>query len=267
MMPSRTAQVGLALITALLLIAIYGPIGVTVAGAFLPVKGGIIQSFAPSLTAFHTLAGDAGLIRSLVITLAVGAVATMASVTLAAALALFTTERGGLHPRVVTVIVFLPFVMPPMVTGLALLIFFRDVGVDRSLLTVTIGHVAIILAIAYRSIVVRLTDLGRSLIEASLDLGASRWQTFARVILPNIRSSLLASAVLCFALSFDETLVTLLLTGTDSTFPIKLWGMTRLGITPAANAILAILLAVTVAASALAIAISQRRRAKDENAP
>ena len=63
MMPSRAAQVGLALITVLLLIAIYGPIGVTVAGAFLPVKGGIIQSFSPSLAAFHKLAADAGLIR------------------------------------------------------------------------------------------------------------------------------------------------------------------------------------------------------------
>ncbi len=256
---SLTVQVCLALTTAFLLMAIYGPISVTVAGAFLPMKGGIIQGFDPSLTAFTKLTADAGLIRSLVVTLAVGAVATMISVVLATALALFTTERGGLHARVVALIVFLPFVMPPMVTGLSLLIFFRDVGIDRSLLTVTIGHVAIILAIAYRGIVVRLTDLGRSLIEASLDLGASRWQTFARVILPNISGSLVASAVLCFALSFDETLITLLLTGTESTFPIKLWGMTRLGITPAANAILAILLAATLAGSALAIWIRQRR--------
>ena len=57
---SLAVQVGLALITALLLIAIYGPIGVTVAGAFLPLKGGIIQSFDPSLAAFHKLAADAG---------------------------------------------------------------------------------------------------------------------------------------------------------------------------------------------------------------
>jgi len=255
---SLSAQAGLALITALLLIAIYGPIGVTVAGAFLPMKGGIIQSFTPSLAAFEKLSTDAGLIRSLVVTLAVGAVATMIAVMLATALALFSTERGGTHARVVTLIVFLPFVMPPMVTGLSLLIFFRDVGIDRSLLTVTIGHVAIILAIAYRGIAVRLTDLGRSQIEASLDLGASRWQTFHRVILPNITGSLAASALLCFALSFDETLVTLLLTGTESTFPIKLWGMTRLGITPAANAILAILLALTLAGSALAIGLRRR---------
>ena len=74
----------------------------------------------------------------------------------------------------------------------------------------------------------------------------------------NITGSLAASALLCFALSFDETLVTLLLTGTESTFPIKLWGMTRLGITPAANAILAILLALTLAGSALAIGLRRR---------
>ena len=260
---SRPAQFLLALVTLALLIAIYGPIGVTVAGAFLPLKGGVIQSFEPSLTAFRTLAGDAALVRSLLVTLAVGTVATVAAVTLATALALFSTERGGLHARVVTVLVFLPFVMPPMITGLALLIFFRDVALDRSLITVTIGHVAVILAIAYRGIVVRLTDLGRTQVEASLDLGASRWQTFIRVILPNIAGSLAASAVLCFALSFDETLVTLLLTGTESTFPVRLWGMTRLGITPAANAILALLLVVTLAGSALALALARRRRAQD----
>lgn len=257
---SLPAKLGLAFATVALLVAIYGPIAVTVAGSFLPMKGGVIQAFDPSLEAFAKLTADAGLIRSLVVTMAVGVVATMVSVALATALALFSTERGGMHARVVALIVFLPFVMPPMVTGLALLIFFRDVGIDRSLLTVMVGHVAIVLAIAYRGIVVRLSDLGRSLVEASLDLGASRWQTFHRVILPNIAGSLVASAVLCFALSFDETLVTLLLTGTESTFPIKLWGMMRLGITPAANAILAILLAVTLTGSCIAIWIAQRRR-------
>lgn len=253
------AQLLLGLVAFALLTAIYGPILVTVAGAFLPVKAGIIQSLDPSLAAFAKLGGDRALIRSFLITLAVGTAATTASVTLATILALFTTERGGTHARIVTLIVFLPFVMPPMITGLALLIYFRNLDVDRSLITVTIGHVAIILAIAYRGIVVRLAEMGRSLVEASLDLGASRAQTFWRVILPNISGALIAAAVLCFALSFDETLVTLLLTGTDSTFPVRLWGMTRLGITPAANAILAILLAVTVLASAFAITFRRRK--------
>ncbi len=251
----------LGLITAALLIAVYGPIAVTVAGAFLPVKAGIIQSFTPSLTAFGMLFGDQALVRSLVVTLLVGGTATVLSVCLALALAMFSVERGGAQARIVGVIVFLPFVMPPMVTGLALLIYFRDVGIDRSLLTVVAGHVAIILAVAYRTLVVRLVDLGRSLTEASLDLGASRWTTFRRIILPNIRGSLAAAAALCFALSFDETLVTLLLTGTQSTFPVHLWGMTRLGITPAANAILAILLAVTLAVAAVATHLARRHDA------
>jgi ABC-type spermidine/putrescine transport system permease subunit II len=259
MKQSAFARLCLGLISAALLIAIYGPIAVTVAGAFLPVKAGIIQRFDPSLAAFGVLFKDQALVRSLLVTLLVGSTATVISVCLAMALALFSVERGGIHARVVGFIVFLPFVMPPMVTGLALLIYFRDVGIDRSLLTVMVGHVAIILAIAYRTLVVRLVDIGRSLIEASLDLGASRWTTFRRIILPNITGSLAASAALCFALSFDETLITLLLTGTESTFPVQLWGMTRLGITPAANAILAILLAVTVLMSAIAIRVAGRR--------
>lgn len=243
---SLTARTLLAFVTACLLLAVYGPIIVTIAGAFLPIKGGMIQGLTPNLDAFRSLGKDPGLVRSVMLTLVVGAVATMVAVGLSIALALYAVRRGGRHARIVAFIVFIPFVMPPMVTGLSLLIFFRDLGIDRSLVTVTAGHVVLILAVAYRLVVTRLVDLGPSLIEASLDLGASTWQTFRLVVLPNIAGSLAVAATLCFALSFDETLVTLLLTGTDSTFPIKLWGMTRLGISPAANAILAILLLVTI---------------------
>jgi len=84
------------------------------------------------------------------------------------------------------------------------------------------------------------------MIEASADLGASAFQTLVHIILPNLRSTLIGAGVLSFALSFDETLITLLVTGTESTLPIRLWAMMRLGFTPDINALVTIVLVLTV---------------------
>ena len=96
-------------------------------------------------------------------------------------------------------------------------------------------------------------SIGPSMIEASADLGASAGQTLVHIILPNLRSALIGAAVLSFALSFDETLITLLVTGTDSTLPIRLWAMMRLGFAPDINALVAIILALTIALCLVAV--------------
>jgi putative spermidine/putrescine transport system permease protein/spermidine/putrescine transport system permease protein len=135
--------------------------------------------------------------------------------------------------------------VPPIVTGLSLLIFFRQIDFERSLVTVVIGHTVFVLALVYRNVLARLQTISRSLIEASLDLGANRWQTFRYVLLPQLMTAFLAAGILAFALSFDETLITLLVTGTKSTLPMWLWSMMRMGFTPDINALAAIVLAGT----------------------
>jgi putative spermidine/putrescine transport system permease protein/spermidine/putrescine transport system permease protein len=84
------------------------------------------------------------------------------------------------------------------------------------------------------------------MIEASTDLGASAWQTLIHILLPNLKSTLIGAGVLSFALSFDETMITLLVTGTDNTLPIRLWAMMRLGFSPDINALVVVILGVTV---------------------
>ena len=132
--------------------------------------------------------------------------------------------------------------MPPVITGLSLLIFFREVDVPRSLVTVTIGHIVFVLAVVYRTLLSRLQSMRRSLVEASYDLGANRWQTFRYILLPNLKTSILAAAVLAFALSFDETLITLFLASGESTLPLRLWGMMRVGFTPEINALVTLII-------------------------
>jgi ABC-type spermidine/putrescine transport system permease subunit II len=143
--------------------------------------------------------------------------------------------------------------MPPIITGPSLLIFFRETDIPRSLITVIVAHTVFVQALAYRTVVVRLQSLGPGLIEASTDLGASAWQTLFYILLPNLSSTLIGAGVLSFALSFDETMITLLVTGTDSTLPIRLWAMMRLGFTPDINALVALILLLTLLLCVLAI--------------
>jgi putative spermidine/putrescine transport system permease protein/spermidine/putrescine transport system permease protein len=118
---------------------------------------------------------------------------------------------------------------------------------------VIIGHTVFVLAVVYRIVLARLQTLRASLVEASLDLGASRWQTFRYVLMPMLMPAIGSAGILAFALSFDETLITLLVTGTDSTLPMRLWAMMRMGFTPDINALVAIILAGTTVAALIAI--------------
>ena len=88
----------------------------------------------------------------------------------------------------------------------------------------------------------RLQGLSHSLIEASQDLGATRWQTFRYVLLPNLKIALVTAAMLAFALSFDETIITLFLVGDTNTLPIRLYAMMRVGFTPEINALVTLIL-------------------------
>jgi len=104
-----------------------------------------------------------------------------------------------------------------------------------------------------RELVPLMQEQGTQDEEAALSLGASGLQTFRHVVLPHLKSALLGAAVLSFALSFDETLITLLVTGTDSTLPIRLWAMMRLGFTPDINALVAFVLLLTIILCVLAV--------------
>jgi ABC-type spermidine/putrescine transport system permease subunit II len=245
MIRSRLANVLLGLVTLLVFIILYGPIFVPIVSSFFEVKGGNVQWGQTTTSAYTALAGNEGILEAVKNTLIVGVSAVLLSLAIGTLLA-FHYQGGRSRGRAfIQFVVFLPFLMPPIMTGLSLLIFFREIDFERSLVTVVIGHTVFVLALVYRTILVRLQALSRSLVEASYDLGASGWQTFRHVLLPHLASAMIGAAVLAFALSFDETMITILVTGTDSTLPIRLWAMMRLGFTPDINALVAIILALT----------------------
>jgi len=143
-------------------------------------------------------------------------------------------------------LVLLPLILPGIITGLSLLMFAVFTGAQLSLLTVFLGHGTALISVATTELFAGLQKIDRAQEEASLDLGATPWQTFWRVTLPNLKLSLIAAGLLIFTLSMDEIAVTFFLIGRDNTLPLEIWGRLRRGITPEINAISALIFAVSV---------------------
>ena len=154
---------------------------------------------------------------------------------------------------------YLSLVTPEIVTGVSLLALFQwafhFLHLRLGLATVIIAHVAF--SIAYVAIVIsaRLRNFDRSLEEAAMDLGASEWRAFTRVTLPSLVPAIAAAGLLALVVSFDDYVITSLVTGVDSqTLPMVIYAMARRGVSPVINAVSALIL---VAFGAI-ILLSQR---------
>jgi putative spermidine/putrescine transport system permease protein len=121
----------------------------------------------------------------------------------------------------ISFLIILPLALPGIVTGMALNATFTQVlGVDLSLFTVIVGHATFCIVVVFNNAVARLRRSGTSLEEASMDLGANSWTTFRFVTFPTLRTALVAGALLAFALSLDEIIVTTFTIGQQETLPI-----------------------------------------------
>jgi len=138
-------------------------------------------------------------------------------------------------------LVLLSLILPGIITGLSLLMLFREADVKLSLVTIVLGHGTALISVATTEVFAGLQKLDRAQEEASLDLGANYWQTFWRVTIPNLRLSIIGAALLIFTLSMDEIAVSFFLIGRDNTLPLEIWGRLRRGITPEINAISSII--------------------------
>jgi spermidine/putrescine transport system permease protein len=160
-------------------------------------------------------------------------------------------------------LVLLPLILPGIITGLSLLMLFREADVKLSLLTIVLGHGTALISVATTEVFAGLQKMDRAQEEASLDLGANYWQTFWRITIPNLRLSIIGAALLIFTLSMDEIAVSFFLIGRDNTLPLEIWGRLRRGITPEINAISSIIFVFSL----LAIVGWYRLRMSSEGAP
>jgi putative spermidine/putrescine transport system permease protein len=155
----------------------------------------------------------------------------------------------------VSFLLVLPLALPGVITGIALSSFYTFWGVPFSLWTIVIGHATFCVVIVYNNVIARLRRTSPSLIEASMDLGADGWQTFRFVTFPVLSTALISGALLAFALSFDEVIVTLFTAGAQNTLPIWILGKIRLGQQlPEVNAVVFVVIVLTV----IPVIVSQR---------
>ena len=167
--------------------------------------------------------------EALFLSIRAGLIATAIALVLGSA-ASFAVHRFRFFGReVVSFVVILPLALPGIITGMALNSFFNFNGINLSTWTIVIGHATFCIVIVYNNVIARLRRTSPSLIEASMDLGAHGWTTFRTVTFPLLSTALVAGALLAFALSFDEVIVTTFTSGAQNTLPLWIFGAIRLG--------------------------------------
>lgn len=187
-------------------------------------------SFPPkglTLHWFSVAAGRSDILDAVTLSLQIAALATAIALVLGtlAAAALWRSEFFG--KNAISLLLLLPIALPGIITGLALLTAFKAINLEPGFFTIVVGHATFCVVVVFNNVIARFRRTSWSLVEASMDLGASTWQTFRYVVLPNLGSALLAGGMLAFALSFDEIIVTTFTAGHERTLP--LWLLNQLG--------------------------------------
>jgi ABC-type spermidine/putrescine transport system permease subunit II len=257
----RNAEIAAGILTAAVFAVLYAPVIISVLFSLVEIRQGRVLWETLSFRPYVTLWSNPSVLAALSNTAIVALVSVALASLLAVLLALYTEWEGAIGRRFLELIIYLPFLLPPIVTGLALLVASAELGINRGVLTIIIGHAVFVLAVAYRLVLTRLQALPPSLVEASFDLGASRWQTLRYVLLPHLASAVMTGAVLSLTLSFDETLISTFVAGDQMTLPLRLWAMMRVGFTPEINALVTLVLLVSIA---FAVVTAWRLKPKGE---
>jgi len=237
----------LTIYAALVFVFIYLPVVVLILYSF---NRDGVGGFPPqhfTLDWYRQLFADGPIWDSVLNSLKVAAASVVLSLTLGLLAALALDRASFPGKNLFRHLVLLPLILPGIITGLSLLMFAVLAKTPLSLLTVFLGHGTALISVATTELFAGLQKMDRAQEEASLDLGASPWQTFWRITLPNLKLSLIAAGLLIFTLSMDEIAVTFFLIGRDNTLPLEIWGRLRRGITPEINAVSTLIFAVSVA--------------------
>jgi putative spermidine/putrescine transport system permease protein len=254
-MESRATRIGLKVWTLLVVLFLHLPIVIIILYAFnaqtaqgWPITEWTTKWFSPTL---H----DGEMQQALWLSLKAAVGATAIALVLGS-LAAFAVHRFRFFGRdVISFIFVLPIALPGIITGMALNSFFVFWRVNFSIWTIIIGHATFCIVIVFNNVIARLRRTPTSLVEASLDLGADGWQTFRFVTLPAISTALVSGALLAFALSFDEVIVTTFTAGVQNTLPIWIFGNIRIGQQlPEVNVVVFAVLIATI----LPVTIAQR---------
>jgi spermidine/putrescine transport system permease protein len=184
-------------------------------------------------------------------------VATILGTLIALSLVRYSFRGRGLT----NLLIFMPMTTPEVVMGASLLALFVGRGIVLGFVTIFIAHVMFNISYVVVTVKARLVGFDRHLEEAAMDLGANEWTTFQKVTLPLIAPGIMAAALLAFALSVDDFVITYFNAGSTTTFPLFVWGAARVALPPQINVIGTAIFVVAVGGM-LANIIFQNTRAR-----
>eukprot|EP01037_Dinobryon_pediforme_P002094 gene2094-2131_t len=212
-----------------------------------------------SLRWYEEVFADANMLLSLQHSLTVAAAATSFT-TVAATMAAVALDRARFRGRdTIEALLGLPLVVPEIVAGIAVLLFFVLIGLRLGLVSVIVAHIVLIIPLAYLPIRARLSGLDPALQEAASDLYAGPWAGFRRITLPLIWPGIVAGAMLAFIGSLGDVVVSYFVAGPGATtLPVYVFAMVRMGVSPEVNAASTLLLLASVAVFSLASLLSRR---------
>jgi putative spermidine/putrescine transport system permease protein len=263
MMFSRRSRGLWVLVGVIGLAIIYVPLIVVVINSFNPAK---VFSWPPrgfSTTWWDKALHNDGVVAAVWTSVKAGLGATAIALLLGSMVAFAVVRYSWFGRDAVSFLIVLPIALPGIVTGIALNAAFstvlRPMGIPFGLFTVILGHATFCIVIVFNNVAARLRRTGRSLEEASMDLGADTFTTFRRITFPAIRSALVAGALLAFALSFDEIVVTTFTAGPGiETLPQWVFNnLFRPNQSPIVNAVAALLIVLFVVPVYLAQRLSE----------
>jgi spermidine/putrescine transport system permease protein len=178
-----------------------------------------------------------GLSDAMSLSLQVAVISSAIATVLGTLIALALVRYGFRGRGATNLLIFLPMSTPEIVLGASLLALFLTTQVPTGFTTIVIAHIMFNVSFVVVTVKARLAGFDRHLEEAALDLGANEWTTFRKITLPLIAPGILAAALLTFALSVDDFVITYFNSGSEVTFPLFVWGAARVGAPPQVNVI------------------------------
>lgn len=239
---------------------LYAPIVVLVLFSFnSDRRNAVWQGF--TLQWYYSLFQNEAVLRALGNSLKVGLCSTFFATLIGSLAALGLSKYKFKGRDLVGGLVFIPLVVPEIVMGISILTLFLSFGVKLSLMTVIMAHIAFCIAYVTITVRTRLAGLDPVLEEAAADLGATRFETFRLIVLPQILPGIISGALLCFTLSFDDFVITFFNAGVGSgTLPMAIHSMLKFGITPEINAISTIMLVCSIGMSIVVSLIDRKKQ-------
>ena len=259
----RVSRALLPIYTALVVMYLFLPIAVMIAFSFNDPRGrqnitwqGFTMENYLDVWSRPDITGP--MLSSLIVAFVATGVATALGTLIGLALTRYEFRgQGPLH-----LLIYVPMATPEVILGASLLAMWVTVGVQRGLETIIIAHVMFNISFVVVTVRARIAGFNRSLEEAAMDLGADEWTTFRKITFPLIFPGIMAAALLAFALSIDDYVITSFVAGQTVTFPLWVYGASRFGVPPEVNVLGTLIFVVAFLGIIAQVLWSRWRRAR-----